>query len=351
MTILINPNIHRGTKYTRQAFVDRLWNLKGLRSNPRVIEADLTVYIHSVDSLKYWHSLSGIVKKADFAHIDEYFGVRHFGIEIADPLYLWLSRSDIDVVLRQIVCWLAALYAQGPSSRYIMEEQIYPPTFKELKKVFAEYFDGRAPYGDDNPDISEIYRDACLGYYGSVPPDVLSYPGTLGFRRDVAESWHVADTFDISIRRFWMRHSDWKRIVDEGVEDDLLRSESSTEYFEAWKHQFSMFDYEKTHIVSGGLQQASAQGFVYLIGERGTTRYKIGFTGSEDVEKRRLALQTGNAGELFTAGAFPCASRSAEKVLHEIFAEVRLAGEWFALTNEQVDSILNEQWRVANAVF
>ena len=136
----------------------------------------------------------------------------------------------------------------------------------------------------------------------------------------------------------------------EGSEDDMLRADSSREYFAQWKHQFSSYDSHGTHIYGLYDSDVSA-GFIYVIGEVGSDNFKIGFTSNPDIERRRAALQTGNANDLVVRGSFSCTSNTTERLLHRLFSDCRRQGEWFALSEEQVSAILNDQWRRENFVF
>lgn len=66
--------------------------------------------------------------------------------------------------------------------------------------------------------------------------------------------------------------------------------------------------------------------------------YKIGHT-TGDAEHRLSALQTGNPFRVELIGTIP-GTVSQERNLHGRFAHKRERGEWFRLTQEDVDSIL-----------
>lgn len=73
-------------------------------------------------------------------------------------------------------------------------------------------------------------------------------------------------------------------------------------------------------------------GCVYFIVCTDAPQCKIGFT-TGDIAKRLKALQTGSANELAIMCAHP-GTPDTERRLHERFAESRIRGEWFDITDE-----------------
>lgn len=73
-------------------------------------------------------------------------------------------------------------------------------------------------------------------------------------------------------------------------------------------------------------------GWVYFIVCIDAPRCKIGFT--KGCAQRRLkSLQTGSASELALVAMHP-GTTDTERLLHEKFADSRLRGEWFEITDE-----------------
>lgn len=81
-------------------------------------------------------------------------------------------------------------------------------------------------------------------------------------------------------------------------------------------------------------------GHVYLIGEIGNEgRYKIGSTRAKDVNKRLKQLQTGNANELYIKESYETEYPfKIEKMLHNHFKSSNLMGEWFELSESDVEA-------------
>jgi hypothetical protein len=81
---------------------------------------------------------------------------------------------------------------------------------------------------------------------------------------------------------------------------------------------------------------ATTNGFVYLICDPQTDRFKIGVTKGT-IDKRILELQTGNSNELHLTNChetkYPFRM---EKMLHAKYGQYRINGEWFNLPSEAV---------------
>jgi len=80
-----------------------------------------------------------------------------------------------------------------------------------------------------------------------------------------------------------------------------------------------------------------AEGTVYLILSRASTLYKIGLT--KNLRTRFKNLRTGDPSLELVAGLQGC--RLLEDWLHAQFRKERQMGEWFALTDHQVQWVLS----------
>ena len=81
-------------------------------------------------------------------------------------------------------------------------------------------------------------------------------------------------------------------------------------------------------------------GYVYLIGEKDNIgKYKIGSTKAKDVNKRLKQLQTGNSSELFIKEYYETEHPfKLEKMLHNHFKSSNLIGEWFELSENDIEA-------------
>ena len=83
-------------------------------------------------------------------------------------------------------------------------------------------------------------------------------------------------------------------------------------------------------------------GYIYLINEWGTDNYKIGVTNSNNINKRKKILQTGNSVELHITREFITENPfKLEKMLHRYYFNTHITNEWFKLNDEQVLDFLN----------
>lgn len=354
MTIVINPNVNAKSGLKRQDFLTRVSGVQAVRTNYKKPEENLTIYIHDRESWEFYRYLQEAICQGNFDNLDNFYEVTHFGIDIPDQLLKWFQNCNIDLIRRQIVCWLSAMYAFEPDRREIMKKQIYLPVMEEIQKLYYDFYLEREPFLENagQEELYKIYHDACRFYYCATPPIFLDQPCLLKLNH-ARDAWRIPENseFDIKIGRFYFNESDWKSIVEDRLEDEtLLREESSREYWIKWKHQFASYESHGNHIYSLYDSKLSG-GYIYLIREVGTSNYKIGYTSNFDIQKRVSSLQTGNSRELLIHAYFACSSSSTESVLHRIFSNCRIQGEWFVLSEKDVSNILDEEWRRKNNVF
>ena len=85
--------------------------------------------------------------------------------------------------------------------------------------------------------------------------------------------------------------------------------------------------------------------WIYLIKQvdiQNDVSYKIGIT-KNDPKKRIKQLQTGNPSDLFLEKQFHSEHANlVESTLHRQFASNHIRGEWFYMTQEDVDSFVDE---------
>ncbi len=70
---------------------------------------------------------------------------------------------------------------------------------------------------------------------------------------------------------------------------------------------------------------------VYFISDG--NHVKIGYTKSDDINKRLKGLQTSSPETLIVEGLIKNANERDERELHKLFKDERQRGEWFKLTN------------------
>ena len=62
---------------------------------------------------------------------------------------------------------------------------------------------------------------------------------------------------------FYFTKKDWEDIVENGKENTLVRSESSSEIWHKWVQTFSLYETRKTHIFSF-FSKEQKKGFIYV---------------------------------------------------------------------------------------
>jgi len=326
--------------------------VKEIRTNSRRYDEGLTLYIYSPEAYLYFRHLDSIVKNGDFTGFDGIYHVRHFGVEISDKLASWFFNNEVDLIYRQVICWLAAKYALDPEKRDILESQLYPPVFDEVRKLYTKYFEPHEPIHENygNYIRNQLYLSVCKEYYGAAPPEILTVYCDDEEEEQIRAQWGFHAEFDIRVVRFYFDEDDWDRIIVNRERDNLIRVESSEEYWNKWKHQFMTYETTKQHHF-GVFSKDPDKGLIYLINEVGTNFHKIGYTSKDDIHQRLVMLQTGNAGRLHVVGKFSCAGRGTEQVLHRIFEGNKERGEWFDLSKDDVMNILDEKWRISQNIF
>lgn len=282
MTIIINPYLHKDFKETRDKFLERVSCVEAIRTNKNTLEEGLTLYIHSLSTFNLYQYIKNAIDKGDFSGFDNYYEHKHFGIEISNKLFSWFKNNELDTIIRQVICWLSALYWLESGKREIMDRQLYFPIIEEVRKVYSIYFEKEIYYSDIECEeaqeyVKRLYQSVCLDYYGSLPVEIMEIPKPFDFQNNIKKSWWFHDEFDIRLNRFYFRYDDWERIVVRQENDSLIRAESSQDVWLKWKHQFSTFNQNKSNIYSLFSKEV-AKGYVYLIKQTEHNLYKIGYT-------------------------------------------------------------------------
>lgn len=349
MPLIVDLAIHEKATLTREKYLEKTRCVQAIRSNLNRYDEGMTLYVHSLESYMLIKHLQALIVQGDFDGLNGRYQCVHAGVEVSDPLYLWLKNSTFDTVMRQIVCWLAAIYCFY-GSKEVMAEQLYGPVFEEVKRVASELI------GDDLDSDSmsldeqrDAYHKAALNYYGSVPPKIIWEPMEFHPHDEIAREWWAHERFDLTIRRFYFTARDWERVVLKGEDDDLLRSESSSDYWQKIKHQY-VSGASDNEPVFALFSSSPEKGSVYVVQASDSGYYKIGYT-STSPSQRLSQLQTGNPVQLSLLGSFPCVGRSTEKLLHKHFAASRMSGEWFQLQPGDVRNILSQEWRSENGIY
>jgi hypothetical protein len=115
----------------------------------------------------------------------------------------------------------------------------------------------------------------------------------------------------------------------------------ANEYSEKWRANLK--DKKLVRSQRTTIEHAKAvNGTVYVFGsDIPGTPYKIGITSGTDTRKRLSSVQTGNwvkIKEIWKSDYIPRVDKIEEK-LHNHFDKLRISGEWFSITKQDIENI------------
>lgn len=256
--VLIDPYIHEKAKLSKDVFLDRVKNVKYLRTfkNSNYI----SFYITSIEENNNLLKFHNLVNNGIFDFENYYV----FAVSIQPKLYNWFKTTDLLTIQKQIVCWMAALYYFNLEKREILKKQVYKPLFEEILSIVEKYYNN-FPIPDfdiiseplfeqedytlspEEKECIDKYHQVCQDFYNSKPPEFLSSP----FDYKNLEGWGVNDNSDFEFVESYLNEGDWKRIVIKGASsDDMNRVESRDDLWIKWKHAYTTFDKSKNFVYS-----------------------------------------------------------------------------------------------------
>lgn len=256
--VLIDPYIHNRAKLSKKSFLDRVSNVKYLRTNKN--SNYISFYITSIEENNNLLKFHDLVNKGIF-DFDNY---HVFAVAIEPKLYNWFKTTDLVKIQKQIVCWMAALYYFNLENKEIQERQVYKPLFEEVLKIVEKYYkDFPIPDFDnlseqlfekeDNTlflkekECINKYHQVCQDFYNSEPPEFLCSPFDYKHLKD----WGVNDYYNFEFVESYLTESDWERIVVKGGSNDCMnRVESRDDLWIKWKHVYTTFDQSKNFVYS-----------------------------------------------------------------------------------------------------
>jgi hypothetical protein len=248
--IIIDPEIHKKAKLTRKNFLERVGNVKEIRT---LINYNyISFYICSFEEYNNLRKFHELINDAKF-DFDNYYC---FAIGVQPKLYNWFKTTEYTIIEKQIVFWLASLYFFVPEKRGIMKNQLYKPLFEEVLKTVDSNYKG-FPLPDFNTlNDEEIfveekkcktkYLKECNNFYYSNPPTFLSSP----FDYEHDKNWGVNDRYCFEFIQAYFLEKDWEFIIIKGKNDDMGRAESRSDIWEKWKHTYATFDERKSSVYS-----------------------------------------------------------------------------------------------------
>lgn len=342
---LANRRIYEQAKLKRALFLERVECVRGIRKFWNSFY--LSWYPTSLSGWALWEGLHNAVNHGDFSNIGARKDYFPFGLLLPEPLYDYLRRNELVTVQKQIIAFLAGLWQRDPEKRQYIKEQVYPLVFQRVESALATVFDQSYDNLELPDELRSRYHADFRKFTGAGPAEFLDLIDYADFK-NASEArktrWAIESDFSMGYGHYYFTGDDWNHIVLQGKPDDLQRSESDTEIWEAWLLDFKTRPIDDTGPVRF-FAESESTGYIYIIGQESSNLYKIGWTTNADPTVRLKALQTGSAMKLVLCGHFSAPSQKTEFVLHEMFNSNRMQGEWFCLTEEQVRLLLDETWR------
>lgn len=390
LEIVIDPYINEQVKLPRSEFLNRIWNVKAIRTK----EMEFSFYLDDIQKLRRLENLHQIVNKGNFT--GQTLTSNHlFAIGLPKKLFAWFRNINASTLYKQLLHWHAAYYA-FTSFQEFADEEFDPLVHSEIMQILKEYYPDnyKAKFNIDdieNEDECKAKKSEALEHYfsvsekytGSLPPEFLKNPyrDPNSNLEDDDCDWGLFRNCKFSMLISYFNELDWIKIVERSKdklkkfykdsfdkkeitmkkiedmisiadEDTLERAESNGEMWQKWKHTFENFETRKTFTYSLIPNEKAVNGFIYLFQTESKEATKIGWT-TKPSEFRKSGVQTGNHENLIERGYFAASGRKTEDILHKMYEskQTRQGGEWFHLTESDIQNILNKEWRMSNNIF
>jgi hypothetical protein len=371
-TVVIDPHIWKKSGLPRAEFLKRIRAFKKLRLRPVMTPQEATtlpVFSYLPRTLESWGLLErfhNLVNKGDFSVFDGRTSDFIAALIIAPRLATWLLNTKLATIQNQILNWLAAYLTWHSDLPDKKTARLPTGLHEKVEAIIRKHYSGRFSHdavwemsnrtGPD--DLAAHYEEVSRELTGAAPPEILKLRNW-EVRDARTQEWGLSSHnlsdwigFDFHYDYGYIRDDDWKVFIVEGRECELPAAESSEELRQKWLHTLDLYPTRKSHLFSilGGEAQL---GYVYILRNEATGHHKIGFTAGTDPYGRLASLQTGSPERLIAAGHFRAASLKTEAVVRKHFAAKRLRpdGEWFALSQDDLTNLLDEEWRVRNNIF
>ena len=255
--VLIDSNIHKRAKLTKEKFLEKIKSIENLRTtyNSHYISFYITDVKENNNLIKFHDLVNKGVFDLDYHYI--------FAVSIQPKLYNWFKTNDILTIQKQITAWLAGLYFFNKEKRELYKKQIYKPLFEEILTIVDKYYSGfelpdfklleeQFENSDDNTFLLaekkcvEKYQKVCKEYANEAPPEFLASP----FWYKIIEGWGINQHYDFEFVQAYLNDGDWNRIIMGEIENDMHRAESRDDLWEKWKHVYTTFDRRKNFVYS-----------------------------------------------------------------------------------------------------
>ncbi len=375
---IANCLINEVANQSRKVFLQRLEHIRNIRIN--LLRAFSLFPTTEADwaAIERFYAIveKGNFGEADFPSSELRSNAKVFGVYIPNHLYEWFANTSLPTINKQITLYSATVY------HFFMGDDrpknLFSPLYNEIKRIIEKY------YESTDSELEDAYEAAARDYYHSLVPPFLSIDS---FSDRVLKAHRSGCHDDITIRTAYFSRDDWNHHVlhkttryilwkyfddakgpnpkedkyneivnipehhlENLYEDELKRAESDEATWTRWLLTFRSYPISKSYIFSL-FNEDSEVGYVYIAKVGISNHYKIGFTANSDIDKRISAHQTSSHERLEKIGAFPVSSKRTEKTIHKIFSHRKVRGEWFELSDEEVENLLSSEWRRNNNIF
>lgn len=386
--VLVNTSIHKKAQLTKEEFLSRVSNFEGLRTTIDHI----SLFIREESDHYYITDLWRLINEGDF-RLRNFSNYVLFVVALENKFFNWFWNAQIELIRKQICNWVSAICLKNPESKVDILNSLYKPYSKEVEYIIENFYSSnfeekysfkkiennvekqRALFLERNSE----YEKASKKYLSCPPPKELPNP----FEENISiRSYRdLRSVFPkITIKTSYIRDKDWVAIVERDMDkmkeyygynsgksqfslkdlkrklelaetDKMMRGESETEPLKIWKGMFEDPKNDDNNLFDP-IGDDLEGGFVYLLKEKNNSFYKIGYTNTESgVPSRKSGNQTGNPRSLILKGYFPVSSKKTESKLHDHYCAARKEGEWFELSKQQAENILDQEWRRENHFF
>lgn len=415
---LINPNIHQEAKLKKDKFLERIKNVEQIRTSniernflpSEAREWEILEELHKAINVGVFSF--GVAGYKIFAfEVDRelYDWFRNNELQtIQKQVINWiaavyLARPDMQEYLDEYVYApilneaknvIRNHYSNDFSNKYkVLNEAVELfESASEGQLNIAEYLVYEAFQEKHSEEIealvverAEEYNKSSFSYINCSPPKFLRnpirHPDSLRFENGrLRFSPHIRIRIAYFTERDWIfiverdvqkarvlykseldggryRNDDIERMMTEAETDTLIRAESDGEIWNNWLYAYNNYEKTNSHVFRL-FEDNPVVGFIYIIRQRNSNYFKIGWTEKKNhasdrqaVENRVSSLQTGNPEPLDIVGFFKASGIKTERTLHALFEPKRRTGEWFLLTETDWQNILNDDWRISKSIF
>lgn len=313
---LVEKNIFYVSSEYREKNLGKICNLRFCQL-PRMID----VFPYNMESLLRLESIHRSIHKNEPWDIS----TEHQKVFLATlpiPFFSWMASNSWQSIIDHWTTFFA-MWGTGwgnnvkPELALDQSPKMFHETIKRKHLIYKAELD----------KLSELEWEEAQSAFSEI---IKELPSFLDIRK-VGYVDYVCSRYDLHCHCFSLSETD----LEHRETDKILRVESDPEAFAFWKYATGRGQYWQR--MPGC--DAVAEGHIYLLTDG--ELFKIGYS-SDHPSGRLRSCQTGNARELSIVASIR-GPQSVEKTIHRMFAAKRVRGEWFALSDSDIDTIWRER--------